>query len=69
MSETSFFYEFKGEQIREGIPLNGKKEVTVIYEDNKVYEVWIDGYEFDYDMPWYRNNPYQIAETHLTEGE
>ena len=68
-NETSFFHRFDGELLKADMPLHGKKELTVMYEDNQVYEVWVDGEEFDYDMPYYRGNPYELAETHIAEGE
>ena len=69
MNEISFFYKFDGQLIQEKTPLFGKQEVTVFYEDNQVYEVWVNGYKFDTDLPYERNNPYELAETHLAEGE
>jgi len=76
MKENSFFHEFDGEEIQEGLFANGKHDVIYKYEDGKVYSIAVSkcfqghpGYiRVDLELPWRQNGIYQICEQDLKES-
>ena len=67
-NEISFFHEFTGQHLTEDEKINGKKEVTVLFED-EINEIFIDGFKYDLDtgLAWELGNPYDVVKQELRE--
>ena len=65
--EVSFFHIFNGEKINSKMNAYGKCEVTVFFED-EINEIWVSGTMVNVDdLPWEKNNPYDVAKQELRE--